>query len=189
MDVRGFTPPVLGRPGDICITPWSYQSIGPQLTATSQVAPASNNYVTASLVVYIPFWIPETVTFTKMFWVNGSAVAGAYDVGIYATDGTRLVSSGSVSASGVSQVQATDITDTTCARGMYYMAILSDTSGITQKILAVVPSAGIPQSLGLLQQASVTIPLSTNASPATFAKYASAFIPLMGVQGYRTLGP
>ena len=37
----------------------------------------------------------KRVTFTKMFWVNGAAVTGAYDVGIYATDGTRLVSTGS----------------------------------------------------------------------------------------------
>jgi hypothetical protein len=183
----GYFPPERGRPGDITITPWSYQSLGTPLRVMAQGAPATQNYVTASLVVYVPFWIPEAVTFTKMFIVNGAAVAGNFDVGIYAADGTRLVSSGSVAQAGITQAQPIDITDTTCARGQYYMAIVSDTSGVTQKIVSVLPAAGIPQSLGLLQQASVTIPLSTNASPATFAKYASAFIPLFGVQGYRTL--
>lgn len=188
LDVAAFTPPLVG-PTDLFITPWSLQSLGPQLQATGQRNLASQNYITASLVVYVPFWVPETVTFTKMFWLNGSAVAGALDVGIYAADGTRLVSSGSVSQAGTSRIQVTDIGDTTVARGTYYMAILSDTSGVTQKLFALLPAAGIPQSLGLLQQASVTIPLSTNASPATFAKYASAYIPYIGVQGYRTIGP
>jgi hypothetical protein len=185
----GYFPPALARPGEVCITPWSYQSLGVQFRNTATTGPSGQNYITASLVIYVPFWIPEAVTFTKMFVVNGSAVTGAYDVGIYATDGTRLVSSGSISAAGTSQLQPVDITDTTCARGTYYMAIVSDTSAIGQKIVAATPVAGILQSLGMLQQASVTIPLSTNASPATFAKYASAFVPLFGVQGYRTIGP
>jgi hypothetical protein len=188
MPLSGYLPPALARPGQVTITPWSYQGIGPQLRAVAG-APSSQNYVTASLVVFIPFWVPEAVTFTKMFWVNGSAVAGNLDVGIYATDGTRLVSSGSVAQATISVLQAVDITDTTVARGQYYMAMLSDTSGTTQKVLANVTAAGVWQSFGLLQQASVTIPLSTNASPATFAKYASAFCPMLGVQGYRTIGP
>ena len=185
-----YRAPMLARPPELQITPWSYQSLGPQLRFCGQIANAlSQNYVTANLVVYVPFWVPESVTFTKMFWVNGTAVAGNYDVGIYTTDGTRLVSMGSTAAAGISQIQTVNITDTTVARGTYYMAIVSDTSGTTQKILAALPAAGIPQALGLLQQASVTLPLSTNASPATFAKYTSAFVPLFGVQGYRTVGP
>lgn len=188
MDVRGYVPPALARPGCITISPWSMQSIGWSLRAGAQV-PASNNYVTANLVVYVPFWIPESVTFTKMFWNNGAAVAGNFDVGIYQTDGTLIASVGSTAAVNINSVQGVDIADTTVPRGVYYMAIVSDTSGATQKIMAALPAAGIPQSFGMLQQGSVTLPLATNASPATFAKYTSAFIPLFGVQGYRTVGP
>jgi len=184
-----FNPGSRSRPPDMSITPYSYQSLGVPLRLCAQESPASQNYIGVGTVVYVPFWISESVTFTKMFWVNGAAVAGNLDVGIYGTDGTLLVSKGSTGQVGVSQLQAVDITDTTLYRGTYYMAIVSDTSGVTQKILAVLPSAGIPQSLGLLQQASVTLPLSTGASPATFAKYASAFIPMFGVQGYKTVGP
>ena len=53
----------------------------------SQIAPASQNYVTVGLAVYIPFWRSEP-TITKFFWVNGTAVAGNLDIGIYASDGT-----------------------------------------------------------------------------------------------------
>ena len=183
-----FQPPMLARPGEITITPWSYQSIGTELRMTAQ-SPSEQNYVTANRVVFVPFRVPEAVTVTKMFWGNGSAVAGNLDAGIYDEVGTRLVSTGSTLQAGTARLQVVDVTDTTLARGVYYLAMLSDTSGATQKVLAALPAAGIPQSLGLLQQASVTLPLATNASPATFAKYASAFVPLVGLQGYRTVGP
>jgi hypothetical protein len=183
-----YQPPPLTRSGEIIISPWSYQSVGIMFKNAAQIA-QSQNYIAVGMVVYVPFWVPESVTFTKMWWANGTAVAGNYDVGIYATDGTLLVSSGSTAAANANNLQSVDITDTTVARGTYYMAIVSDTSGTTQKIMSALPAAGIPQSFGLLQQASVTLPLATNASPATFAKYASAFVPLFGVQAYRTIGP
>ena len=183
-----YAPPALARPGELIISPWSYQSIGQMLRAIA-LGSASQDYITANLVVYVPFWLPGSVTFTKLWWSNGAAVAGNYDVGIYALDGTLLVSSGSTAAAGTSAVQTVDITDTTCGRGSYYLAIVSDTSGATQKITAALPAAGIAQSFGLLQQAGVTLPLATNASPAIFVKYTSAFIPLFGAQGYRTIGP
>lgn len=183
-----YHPPMLARPGEITINPWSYQSLGPALFALGQSLPVTNNFVTANLAVFIPFWVAESVVMTKMGWLNGSAVAGNLDCGIYDEAGTRLVSIGSTLQVVVSAWQTVDITDTTLARGRYYLAFTSDTSGVTQKVGAVLPAAAIPQSLGLLQQAS-GFPLSTNANPATYAIYTSAFVPLVMAQGYRTIGP
>jgi hypothetical protein len=77
------------------------------------------------------------------------------------------------------------VADTVLARGVYYLALASDTSGATQKVHAVVPAAGIPQGLGLLQMAAAfVLPAS-----ATFAIYTSAFIPVVGAQMYRTYAP
>jgi hypothetical protein len=185
----GYFPPALGRPGEVCITPWSYQSLGPQVRAAGYGVAASNNYPAVGMVIYVPFWVPEATTFTKMFWINGTAVAGNIDVGIYGTDGTRLTSIGTTAQATISVAQSVDITDVTVARGTYYMAIVSDTSGITQKVFGSTAAAAMAQAFGLLQQASVTLPLSTGASPATFAVYTTAFLPLFGVQGYRTFGP
>jgi len=81
-----------------------------------------------------------------------------------------------------------DVTDTLLGRGRYYLAMTSDTSGATQKVYGAAPAAGIAQSLGLLQM-SAAPPFSSNANPAVFAKYASAFIPFIVAQGYRTVGP
>jgi hypothetical protein len=185
LDSIVYQPPMLARPGEITITPWSYQSLGVSLYATGQGAPASNNFVTANLAVFIPFYVPEPMVCTKLFWGNGAAVAGNLDAGIYDTAGTRLVSTGTTAQSGTTRAQVVDTTDTTIGRGTYYLAFASDTSGVTQKVIAVLPSAGIPQSLGLLQMAAAFV----LPSSATYAKYASAFVPFVGVQGYRTVGP
>lgn len=189
MDVRGYMPPNLARPGEITITPWSVQSLGVPLFVTATTNPSSQNYVAANVGVFVPFTIPEACTFTKMFWCNGSAAAGNLDVGLFQEDGTLIVSSGTTAQSGTSNLQPVDITDTTLPRGLYYLGLCSDTSGVTQKVLAVLPSAGVLQGLGLLEDAACAPPFSTNANPATFAAYSRAFIPLVGVQGYRTVGP
>jgi hypothetical protein len=183
-----YQPPMLARPGEITITPWSYQSLGVAMHAMGSAASAAGAVPAAGLVAYVPITVPESFTATKMFWGLGAA-AGNLDAGVYALDGTLLVSTGTTAASlSASGIQIVDVTDTTLARGDYYLALV----GSTVTTLTVIRSnlaAGICQSLGLLQQASVTLPLATNASPATFAKYANAYIPMVGVQGYRTIGP
>lgn len=184
-----YAPPMLARPGEVTITPWSYQSVGAMLFASDQGGPAGQNYVAANVVVFVPFWVPEPTVITKLFWANGNAVAGNLDVGVYDEGQNLLVSAGSTAQATISVLQVIDVTDTVVARGRYYLAIVSDTSDATQKLHAVLPAAGIPQSFGLLEQASVTLPLSTGASPATFAKYTRAYVPLFGLQAYRAIGP
>ena len=180
-----FQPPMLSRPGEITIHPWSQQSIGVALFACGQAGPNSQNFVTASLAVFVPFGVPEPVTITKLGWGNGAAVAGSLDAGIYDASGTRLVSTGSTLQATTSVLQVVDVTDTTLARGVYYLALASDTSGATQKVIASIPAAGIPQGLGLLQMAAAfALPAS-----ATYAKCTSAFVPFVFAQGYRTFGP
>jgi hypothetical protein len=177
-------PHFAARPGEITITPWSTQSLGTALVSTGQSVPASVNYVTANLAVFVPFWVPDTVVLTKMGLGNGAAVAGNVDLGVYDEAGVRLVSTGTTAQAGTSRIQVIDIGDTTLRRGIYYLAAASDTSGATQKWIAAIPAAGIAQSLGLLQMAAAFV-LPANA---TYAKCTSAFIPLVIAQGYRTVG-
>jgi len=181
----GYAPPMLSRPGEVTITPWSQQSLGVALYGTGNAVPPSNNFVTANLAVFIPFYVPEPVTITKLGWGNGAAVAGNLDAGIYDVAGNRLVSTGTTAQVTTGTLQVVDVADTTLARGLYYLGFASDTSGATQKVVAGLPAAGIPQSLGLLQMASAFV----LPNPATFARYTSAFIPLVMAQGYRAIGP
>src|SRR4051812_8407606 len=68
--------------------------------ATANLGVISNlNYASASAPVanralYIPFFTSQGVTARRMFWENGTAVAGTTDVGIYNTSSGRLISSG-----------------------------------------------------------------------------------------------
>lgn len=184
----GMRPAALYKPGLLTIHPWSMQSIGIPLASSGFVTPASQNFVpAANTAIFIPFFVPEPFLVTKGFWGNGNPVAGNLDLGIYDAAGNRLVSSGSTLQATVSVLQIVDLTDTVLARGYYYMALASDTSGATQKVqAALVGSTPAYQAFGLLQQASA-FPLP---NPATFAKYASgAFMPMFGIQGYRTVGP
>lgn len=178
----------LQRPGDVVITTWSYQSLGVQIAQCGIVAPSAGAWPAIGLVIFVPFWVPEPFLATKMFWGVGAA-AGNIDAGIYNTDQTRVLSCGTTAAAGSSVLQSVDITDTTLARGTYYLAMVCDTVTTLTVSKSSAANSGIPQGLGLLQQASVTLPLSTGASPATFAKYTQAYIPLIGVQGYRAAGP
>lgn len=180
-----FTPPRYARPSEVVINPWSYQALGIPLTAMGQASLAAAAWPAASLVIYVPFAVPDTITVTKL-WMSVSVAAGNVDMGVYAEDGTLIISKGSTAA--VANGTSLDVTDTTIGRGRYYLAGVCDTV-TTLTVFRVAPSAGIPQALGLLEQASVTLPLSTNASPATFAKYTRAYVPLMALQGYRALGP
>ena len=141
----------------------------------------------AGLVIFYPFGIPEAMTVTKLLYGVGGA-NGNVDAGIYLPNGTLVVSAGTTAAAGSANVTALDITDTVLARGVYYMAFVCDTV-TTLTIYSKAPAVGIGQSLGLLEQASVTLPLATHASPATFAKYTRAYVPYVGLQGYRTVGP
>lgn len=175
------------RPGEVILDPWSYQSLGLVLQRMNTAGPLAVAWPAAGLVIFVPFWVPEPVTITKLFMGVGAA-AGNLDCGIYAEDQTRLVSAGTTAAAGTIDLQVFDIADTTLARGRYYMAGVASTV-TTLTLMASVPLQGICQSLGLLEQAGITLPLSTGASPATFAKYTRAYMPLIGAQGYRSIGP
>ena len=180
-----LVPPILARPGEVGITPWSYQSLGVPVSVMGFAAPTSTNYITANLALFVPFWVPEAVPITKLGWMNGAAVAGNIDVGIYDESANRLVSAGSTAQSGTSRLQVVDTTNTMLARGRYYLAMATDTSGATQKVYCVTPAIAVCQALGMLQMATA-FPLP---NPATFAKCASAFLPHIYAQGYRTVGP
>ena len=187
LDHIAYQPPALYRPGEITISPWSYQSIGVDLVCAGQRSLASQNYIAANVVIFVPFVVVEPMLVTRLWWANGAAVSGNIDCGIYNESAALLASTGSSGQTPINVVQSVDIADIALARGRYYMAMVSDTSGATQKVMAALPAAGIPQSLGLLEQASVTLPLATHASPATFAIYTRAFVPLFGLQGYRAI--
>lgn len=182
-----FWPSGLARPGELIISPWSQQSLGVEFTIMAILPTTAAVWPAAGLAIFVPFTLPEPMLVTKL-WYSPGVASGNCDLAIYDEAGNILVSSGSQVVAGSATVTPIDVTDTVIPRGRAYMAMCADT-GATLTVNRAAPAAGILQSFGLLEQAGITLPLSSGANPATFAKYTRAYVPLFGFQGYRTIGP
>ena len=180
-----YQPPLLARPNEVIIHAWSYQSLGMPLTHIGS-GPATGVWPAIGLVIFVPFTLSEPLTVTKLWW-DVAAQSGNADAGIYDASQNLLLSAGTTVIGAATNIQSVDVTDTLIARGQYYLALVADNTTFSSRRSA--PAAGICQALGLLEQTSVTLPLSTGASPATFAKYTRAYIPFFGLMGYRGIGP
>lgn len=179
-----WTPPRGNVPLSICSV-GTYNCLGSEYVSAPSTY-ASNNWIAVNVAVFIPFWITEAVVATKMYWQNGAAVAGNIDVGIYDEAGNALVTKGNTLQAGISNIQTVDITDTVLSRGNYYMAMSSDTSGVTQKVVASTQGALAEIAFGFLEQATAN-PLPTPT--ATFAKYTRNFWPIFGIYFRTAVGP
>jgi hypothetical protein len=129
---------------------------------------------TANLAYYYPIVLPEPCVITKLFWQNGTTVAGTVDLGWYTPEGGRIVSTGPQTQAGISATQVIDIADTALPPGPLYLGLLF--SSATGTVFAV---AGGPlfnaMIVGMYQQAvgSGTLP-----NPAVFASVGNTNSPL-----------
>jgi len=90
--------------------------------STPQVWPVAN------LALFVPFTLSEMVVIKRMLVEPMGTTGGHVDVGLYAADGTRLVSMGSTLLGGPNTIQFLDIADTQLNAGRYYMAIAADST-------------------------------------------------------------
>jgi hypothetical protein len=119
LDRTGLTNPNL-------ISPYHPDQVLGQGVILSRVNGASAVYTSANQACYVPFEIQRPMTITRLWVLNGTAVSGNIDVGIY-NGTTRLVSSGSTAQAGTSTVQQFDITDTLIEPRMdLYFAVAMD---------------------------------------------------------------
>lgn len=170
-----------GRPPSVNISPFSpeslYFELGSNAMSLAQLT-SGVAWIAANQAMYVPFYLGQAITVTKLWWANATPVGGNIDVGIYDVAGTRLLSTGSTAQAGVSQCQVVDTTDTGLNPGVYFMAMSSNTSAVgTQTIWRVAPAAVTTEAAGVMQQATAFALPAT----ATFAHSASAFIPFFGL--------
>jgi hypothetical protein len=108
---------------------------------------------------------------------NGTGtIAANVDLGIYASDGTLIVSTGSQTRSGTNAIQVYDITDTPLAVGAYYMALAC--SAATDTFFRFTTMSTLWMRACGIQEMDTALPLP---SAATFANPSAAFIPWMGL--------
>lgn len=158
----------------IAIGPFSQESIIAIIEGNVASISASFTWPTSNLAIFFPFEIYEPITIAKLTVLNGSAVSGNIDAGIYDAMGNRLVSIGSTAQSGTTAIQTFDVTDTLLVPGLYYLALaLDNTTGTVGGYSGLI--AGDMQAAGCFQQASA-FPLP---NPATFAAFAQTVLPLV----------
>lgn len=154
----------------------SVESIGSILRGDGVAAPASAVWPAANRAIFVPIAIAAPYPVRKLWWANGTAVAGNVDCGIYSADGTRLISAGATAQAGTSAIQSVTLgTPFLLLPGLYYLALaFSSASGTA---IRVASGTLAPQMAGCAQMATAE-PLPATA---TFASIASSYIPIFGI--------
>lgn len=136
--------------------------------------PASAVWPTANRAIYVPLILPFAYPVKRAFWMNGTAVAGNVDLGIFNADtAAKLFSTGATAQAGTSVAQYVAV-DWLIPPGEYYLALsLSSGSGTTLR------STGITTQniLGYLQEGSAH-PLPTSMTPVAITV---AYVPVFGI--------
>lgn len=140
--------------------------IGRNGTAKDGGGGASGVWTSANRAVYIPFKVELPVVVTAIGVPIGATSSGNIDVGIYTSDGVRLVSSGSTAMALAATLQTFNITDTLLGPGSFYFACAVDNA--TATVWRVSLSARRLQALGLLIEGSA-FPLPATATFAAVA--------------------
>lgn len=150
----------------------SGQSVGGLLRNLGRNA---SSWPSANLAIYVPFYVAEALRVRSLSAPCESS-SGNGDVGIYAYDGTRIVSSGSFAFSGF-DMNTRNITDTELQPGIYYLALVCDNA--TNAALRFTPGVQNIRMAGICQEASA-FPLPSTATFATatndYAPFISAFV-------------
>ena len=150
---------------------------GPELrVAMSTGSPAAFTW-TANQAIYIPVAIPWPYLVKRVWWYNGSTVTSSNaDMGIYTPGGTKIYSQGSTAMSGTSAVQYANVsTPFVLDAGMYFFAWACNNS--TSRAFGWAPTVPQGALCGILSQTTAfALP-----SPATFATYGAAGVPIFGV--------
>lgn len=157
----------------VTIQPFSLESTGGFLASGSLSA---NTWPSANRALFVPFRVQSRITVTKAFWVNGGAVSGNVDIGIYSEGGARLVSSGSIAQANINLYQEVDITDTQLGTGLFFMALAVD-NGTAQFVRRTTSTIFLTPSR-VYQMASAFVLPAT----ATFATVSSSYLPVFGVR-------
>jgi hypothetical protein len=139
------------------------------------VAPATQNWGTANTAVYVPMYLPWPYNVRRLFWTNGSTVAGNSDIGIYSIGGGRIYSSGSTPNAGSVTAPQYVAADVLLGPGAYFLAWTND--GTSNRTFGSAPTASLGRVAGLYQQATA-LPLP---ALATFAAYAAVGFPFIGI--------
>lgn len=139
--------------------------------------PANAAWPSSNRAYYMPVRISSPFLIAQLFWYNGGTVTtGNVDCGVYSSDGTRIISTGSTAQSGSNALQSVSVTNTWIGPGLFYLALAMDSS-VVGVFLRVVANHDEFTVLGSAQQASA-FPLPATA---TMVNNSSLILALCGM--------
>lgn len=170
-----FAKPKFLPDGQVVLSTLGPHSIG-AFPIGGGIITAGTAWAVANQALYIPFRIASPFTFNSIAAVVSTAT-GNIDMGVYAADGTKIVSTGSVVTS--PNVQQVSVASTTIGPGLFYFGVSmsSISGGLMGYVFTATGKAGLLRALGISQQATA-LPLPATA---TFAANTGFFVPVMGI--------
>lgn len=142
---------------------------------------ATNTWPAANTAIFVPFVVRSAIEVKALFALNGNAVSGNMDIGLYAVDGTRLVSTGSTAQSGTNVIQSSTVS-LTIGPGQYYLALaLNNTTG---RIAGINAAAAINVKMIGIYTMTSAFPLPATA---VYASSSSHLIPVFGLSRVLTV--
>jgi hypothetical protein len=170
-DQSFLTPPFIGT-----LSRWSLAHEA--RLAQAGVTVASGNWSSANQGLYVPFWLPWPYPVQRLWWVNGSAAGGNWDIGLYTINLSQIYASGSTAGSGNSVPQfVTPSAPLLLAPGRYFFGISHSATTANQATGSTSASATRLRMLGVTQEASA-LPLPATATPVART---GTMLPLCGI--------
>jgi len=131
----------------------------------------------ANRALFVPFRISRPFIISTLYWVNGNAVSGNIDIGIYSSDGTKIISKGSTAQATTNVLQSVSVTSTEIGAGLFYIGIAVDNTSAS--LSSISTNSNLLKIIGCAQMASAfTLPAT-----ATFATVSSSYLPMVGATG------
>lgn len=172
-----YFPSVLGDPMNV--SPASACSLGVELAALNNTAPATGTWPSANRMIFIPFRLRMPMLVTRVGWMNGTVTASNAKIMVYTGGGTLLNSGQAGTAkSGNSAAQDIDVTDFVVPAGLNYLAPVADGTGSWFRWAT--SDVSTMKAMGIAQQASA---YASPPNPFTLAAAASNYIPVCWISG------
>jgi hypothetical protein len=116
--------------------------------------------------IYTPFDLPIPFTIARFMIANGTS-SGNRDIGIYDSNFSRLLSTGSTASSGTNAVQYIGVADQVFAAGRYYLGLVCSTTVATVNAVSL-STAALARACGLLEEDLGATTLPAIATPVAY---------------------
>lgn len=138
-------------------------SLGGAITAAVLNAVTASVWGAANKAYYYPFTLYDWATVYQFLLFVGSSSAGNVDIGIFDSQGNKVISTGSTAMSATANtIQEINVTDTVLAPGEYFIGVSRDTTSGNVMATGVADELALSQ-FAVYEEASA-FPLPTTAT-------------------------